>query len=83
MQKKFINNGKDCIELCIGDSIEVLRKNQNDGWVVERKLLNMMELMESQNDKADFDSLFQLEFERPEWSGVILSLFDVTKETPN
>ena len=64
------------IELAVGESIDVLKKVQGEGWVVERKLLNMMALINNNSRPESFDTLHQLETRRPEWGGVLLSVFD-------
>jgi hypothetical protein len=78
MENKFTLIGTNCVELNVDDSVEVLKKNKCVGWVVEHKLLTMMELMDNRNAPSNFDSLLQLEIERPVWAGVYLSLFNVT-----
>lgn len=79
MTEKFIVDACGTVELCVGESVDVLKKVQGNGWVVERKLLSMMALMSEGNTPTSYDSLLQLERERPEWGGVFLSLFDETQ----
>ncbi|MFT5852345.1 MAG: hypothetical protein ACI87J_002321 [Colwellia sp.] len=79
MEKKFIVDDCGSVELCVGESVDILKKVQGKGWVVERKLFNMMSLMSGTNKPSRYDTLLQLEIARPEWGGVILSLFDETE----
>lgn len=81
MENKFTLIGSDCVELNVGDSIEILKKKQGIGWVIEHKLLTMMELIDNKKEPRNFDSLIQLEIERPVWSGVYLSLFNEVAAT--
>jgi hypothetical protein len=76
MNSKFIIVDTDCVELNVGSSVEVLKKKQGSGWVIEKKLLTMMELMSSKKSALSFDSLLELEVERPVWAGVSLSLLN-------
>lgn len=76
MTKKFNIDNSGSVELSVDGSIDVLTKVQGKGWVVERKLLNMMALMSDTNEPSSYDNLLKLEEDRPEWGGVFLSLFD-------
>lgn len=76
IENKFTIVDNDCVELNVGSSIEVLKKKQGEGWVVEEKLLTMMNFIESTGASLSFESLFELEIERPVWTGITLSLLD-------
>ena len=76
MEKRFTVKSCGDVELNVQGKIEVLKRDVNKGWVVEKKLLNMMELISNQSVALNFETLAQLEVERPAWTGVILSLFD-------
>lgn len=79
MENKFIVKNPGEVELTHQGKTEILKKSKVSGWVVEKKLRNMMELISNNNTVLKFETLTQLELERPAWAGVILSLFEQNK----
>jgi hypothetical protein len=74
--EKFNVVDDECIELCIGDSVEVLSREKGEGWVIEQKLMTVMQLMDDRKGVQRYKSLIELESKRPDWSGIVLSMFD-------